>query len=434
MRRLLLLSVFFVGVADHGLAQRGGRTVTKQPAAQPADGQERGKAEDKGQPPAPAPGDAVAALRRAFGEEYFQRKGAAGEELAAAREQAGQDEAAFAAARTEIARRYRGELAALRAAYAEKAKGLGVSLELPGDDLALEKLAAEVAPAAALRADFTNQVAQLAAAAQKELAELRTSAGADDAAAFAARRTEIARKYRGQVVALQQAFSQKAAGLGLSVDVTDVSKVMGAIAAAEAAAPAPAPAGPAPAGPAPAPAGPAPAKPQPAPAPAQPNPGPPPAGADAGAQPAPQPAPKGAPKPIDAETLRKAFAAQVDALRGNLAAELAALEAAEKGDALAAKRAALVAKHREQLASYRATVQARAQAAGVTLTLPTDAELVPELGTEPAPTPKEGPPADAPPKGGPEAKPAERPTEAPPRPAPGPGGKSGRGPRFGGGG
>lgn len=408
MQRTLLLSLLALALVEAPAAQREappaqqpGRTVTKRPEAKPAptpapsDAQDKQKrdAQDKD---AAARKDKeaaeVARLRAAFGEEFYRRKLAASEELAAARERVGDDDTAFAAARTEIARKYRGELATLRTSYAEKARALGVTFTLPGDDTGLEQAALAAAPAASLRMEFTAQVAALARAAQKELAVAQESTGGD-AAAFAAKRTEIARRYRGQVLGLQQSIAQRAAGHGVTVDTSDVSKVMGALAAAESAAP---------------------PQREPKPAPPKPTPAKPDADADAG------PA-KPAPVPIDAAVLRSAFTTQVDTMRKSLVSELATADSTLKGDELAAKRASILQKYRTDLASYRATVAARAQAAGVTLTLPTDQELVPELGPAPATPPKDKP-ADG----------AAPPKDTPPQPATG--GKRGRGPRFGNGG
>jgi hypothetical protein len=406
-------------------AEAPGRTVTRRPEAKQApapseaqgsEAQERGASQDKDEQARQA--KETAKLRAAFGEEFYSRKQAASAELAAARERAGDDDTAFAAARTEIARKYRGELATLRTSYAEKARALGVTFSLPGDDTGLEQAAAAAAPAAALRMEFTAQVAALARAAQKELAVAQETAG-KDANAFAAQRTEIARRYRGQVLGLQQSIARRAAEQSVTVDTSDVAKVMDALAAAETAAasqPRTPPAG-------------KPVDPNAPPKPAERAP------ADAntpkpGADPVPPPAPPAA-RPIDAEVLRTAFTKQVDTLRTSLASELATADATLKGDELAAKRSAIVQKHRSDLASYRANVAARAQAAGVTLTLPTDQELVPELGPVPPAPPKDGqqPPKPEAPKQGDGAAP---PKDAPPQPATG--GKRGSGPRFGNGG
>lgn len=411
MKTTLWTSTFALALALAASAQD--RTPPQRPSAPPAKGPETstpgddtrrdGDAEAK---EAARKAAAVQSLRQAFGEEYFAKKAAAAEELEVAREAVGADPAAFAAARTELARKYRGELAALRAAYAEKAKGLGVAFELPTDDGALERSAADASPAAALRTEFVGKVAELARSASAEVAAAR-EVNAGNEPAFAEKRAEIARRYRGQVVALQQAFAQRAAAQGVSVDTSDVAKVMTAL-HADPAASAPAPAG--------APRG------ERATPPANPAP-------------APAPVPTPAPKPIDADVLRAAFLKQVDALRATMQGELATADATLKGDALAARRAEIVSQARGSLASYRAHVAARAQAAGVTLTLPDDGALVPELVGAPAEPEKPAggpPPADGstPPDGSAPPKP-----DAPkPVPPVGPGGKRTKGPRFGGGG
>lgn len=422
MKKTLFLTLFTLSLACPTPAQDDGgrpqKPVVKRPAPTPRDG---------------APDDAAAKdkaaqltlMRMAFAEEYLTRKASAGDELAEARERTAGDEAAFAAARTEIARKYRGELATLRTAFAEKAKGLGLTLDLPADDAALEQMAVATAPATALRMEYSTKVAELARAASAELAIAQRETSRDPAT-FAAKRTEIARKYRGQVLALQQAYAQKAAGQGVTIDTSDVSKVMTALASDAPAPPQPE------------------AKPRPvspdtddaSQKPAEPNPP-----VDAPQADTSKPSVTG--QPIDAVTLRTAFTKRVEELRQAAAGEIATAELRLKGAALAQKRLEITADYRGQIETLRQTCAARAMAAGVTMNLPSEVELAPELARPPEPPPKEAPEK----KSGdePVQKPGEAPSDkgapkeggdkTPPKdPVVGPGGKRGRGPRFGGGG
>jgi len=371
-------------------------------------------------------------LRAAFGEEFFAMQRTVNELLATARETSGNGADTFAQARDEIARRYRGEYATLRTSYTEKAKSAGLVFELPEDVGGLARVAREAAPAAALRAQFDNSVAELARAVIAELEVARKTSGSD-AAAFAKQRGDIAGRYRAQLQAVQQSIAEQAEAKGVAVDTSDVSKLMQALSAAVAPTPQPAPTpvdpptdrrpvarpierpavdAATPPGAKPAPdATPAPAK--PAPAPAQP----------------PTPVdPEGAtPKPqtVDATTLRKLFDNRASELRDSMLAELKALDTPPRSADYTTRRPALIAGYREQLGAFRGSVVERAKAAGIEIVLPSDADVAPVFGPGPKPAPVEKKPGDD--------TPAEGTTPPKEEAKTGPGGKRTRGPRFGGG-
>lgn len=344
----------------------------------------------------------LVALRSAFAGDYFAMKERVAADLAAAREQAGGDEARFAELRAEIARRYRTELADLVAAHVAKARAGGVALALPSDDTELERIAAAASPIAALRYEFAGEVAELTRAAKAELADARKGVGRDEKA-FAARRTEIARKYRPMVARLQEAYATRAKGLGQALDTSRAASVLDAVSSNEPAREA--------------------------------SQGRPPA------EDAAKPVQGGGGQPINAVALRNAFEEQVGQLRKDALAELLAASSSSSGDELARKNADIAARYRGFLERARKVFAARAEAAGVTMDWPTDAELIPELDRAaprvPAEAPKDKPgdeprPPAVPPEGGDgeKKKEPERKPEGEKKPEVRPSEKPGRGPRW----